>query len=219
MPEIARGGMGIVYAAIDKLSGREVAIKIMKPGMCAAAFRREARIAAKLNHPGIPPVHSMGSLTNGVPFLVMKLIRGETLDRLLGRRRNPGQDLGKNLSVFEQICQAVGYAHAQGIIHRDLKPKNIMVGAYGEVQVMDWGLARDLKLTSQEDDGVVTGNESQAEDSQISVVGQIKGTPAYMAPEQARGEPLDTRAYIFAFGRNPSGDSDWETTICRKHST
>jgi serine/threonine protein kinase len=200
MPEIARGGMGIVYAAIDKLFGREVAIKIMKPGMCAGAFRREARIAAKLNHPGIPPVHSMGSLTNGVPFLVMKLIRGETLDRLLGRRSNPDQDLGKNLSVFEQICQAVGYAHAQGIIHRDLKPQNIMVGAYGEVQVMDWGLARDLKLTSQEDDGVVAGNESQAEDSQISVVGQIKGTPAYMAPEQARGEPVDTRADIFALG-------------------
>src|SRR5262249_28748852 len=105
----------------------------------AARFLAEARITARLQHPGIPPVHHVHELPDGRPFLVMKLIAGRTLDELL---RDQGPDPSRWLGVFEAICQAVGYAHSNGVIHRDLKPSNVMVGAFGEVQVMDWGLAK-----------------------------------------------------------------------------
>src|SRR5262249_53888684 len=107
----------------------------------AARFVGEARITARLQHPGIPPVHHVGELPEGRPFLVMKLIAGQTLDVLL-RELGPGS--ADWLGVFEAVCQAVGYAHTQGVIHRDLKPANVMVGGFGEVQVMDWGLAKVL---------------------------------------------------------------------------
>jgi hypothetical protein len=206
-PEIARGGMGVVYAARDLAFGREVAIKVMLPGMDAAAFVREARITGRLPHPGIPPVYALGELPDGRPFLAMKLIRGDTLDKVLkARGTDLTADRGRLLAAFEQMCHAVGYAHAQGIIHRDLKPSNIMVGAFGEVQVMDWGLAKETRSAE-----VGTGNETTTDSAvppsalpdpsyQATVAGQIKGTPAHMAPQQARGEPVDARADVFALG-------------------
>jgi eukaryotic-like serine/threonine-protein kinase len=203
MPEIAQGGMGIVYAARDLTFDREVAIKVMKPGMNASVFLREARITARLPHPGIPPVYALGTLPDGRPYLAMKLIRGDTLDKVLKSRVELHSDRGSLLAAFEQICQAVGYAHAQGIVHRDLKPSNIMVGAFGEVQVMDWGLAKEIGGAEPE----VSYLSSGSDDIAATVAGQVKGTPAYMAPEQARGEQVDARADVFALGGIESG---WE---------
>ena len=110
----------------------------------ARRFVDEARITGQLQHPGIPPVHDLGTLPDGRPFLAMKLIKGRTLDALLRDRPDPAADRGRFVAAFEQVCQAVGYAHAHRVIHRDLKPANVMVGAFGEVQVMDWGLAKVL---------------------------------------------------------------------------
>mgnify|MGYP006288408789 FL=1 len=193
-PEIARGGMGIVYAAECLTFGRDVAVKVMKPGMSAASFNREARITARLPHPGIPPVHALGTLPNGLPYLVMKLIRGETLDQILKKRADLETGRGRLIAAFESICQAVGYAHSQGIIHRDLKPSNVMVGAFGEVQMMDWGLAKEITSGEEVDE------EIKATEAGLTVAGQVKGTPAYMAPEQARAEEIDARADVFALG-------------------
>lgn len=121
--EIAKGGMGCVYAGHDLTLDREVAIKTLLPGANAERFITEAKITAKLPHPNIPPVHALGTLADGTPWLAMKLIRGQTLAKLLASRRRESTDSGelsRFLQIFEQICQAVGFAHAQGIIHRDL---------------------------------------------------------------------------------------------------
>ena len=147
--EIARGGMGVVYAARDLVLDRDIGLKTLRQSPpsgspLARRFREEARITGQLQHPGIPPVHDLGALADGRPFLAMKLIKGRTLADLLGERPGPSHDRARFVAVFEQICQAVGYAHAHQVIHRDLKPANVMVGAFGEVQVMDWGLAKVL---------------------------------------------------------------------------
>ena len=148
LEEIAQGGMGIVYRATDAALGREVAVKMLRDrfadSSAARRFVDEARIAGQLQHPGIPAIHDVGVGLDGRPFLAMKLIKGRTLDELLRDRPDPGADRGRFAAVFEQICQAVGFAHAHQVIHRDLKPPNIMVGSFGEVQVMDWGLAKVL---------------------------------------------------------------------------
>ena len=137
--EIARGGMGRVLAAVDLSLDRHVALKTLLPGASADRFVRESKITARLPHPGIPPVHALGTLADGSPFLAMKLIAGQTLADELKTAERP-----RLLQVFTQVCQAVGFAHSRGVIHRDLKPSNVMVGAFGEVQVMDWGLAKDF---------------------------------------------------------------------------
>ena len=149
LDEIGRGGMGVVYRARDVALDRDVAVKLLSdryPADSPAAqrFLGEARITGQLQHPGIPAVHELGTLADGRPFLAMKLIKGSTLEALLKHRPDPAADRGRLLAVFEAVCQAVGYAHAHGVIHRDLKPANVMVGAFGEVQVMDWGLAKVL---------------------------------------------------------------------------
>ncbi len=199
--EIARGGMGVVYAARDLSLDREVAVKVMLPRMDADEFVRESRVTARLPHPGIPPVYALGTLPepDGRPFLAMKLIKGETLDKLLKARTDVSADRGRFVVAFEQMCQAVGYAHAQGIVHRDLKPANVMVGAFGEVQVMDWGLAK-LVGAADADAAVPDAGGAFSEDVAATVAGRVKGTPAYMAPEQARGESVDARADVFARG-------------------
>ncbi|MBY0460379.1 MAG: serine/threonine protein kinase, partial [Gemmataceae bacterium] len=143
--EVGRGGMGVVYRARDLAFARDVAIKVLHPDFAgdeaaARQFVAEAQITGQLVHPGVPPVHQIGTLPDGRPFLAMKLIEGDTLDALIRRRL----DRDRLLGVFETLCQAVGFAHARGVIHRDLKPGNVMVGAFGEVQVMDWGLAKVL---------------------------------------------------------------------------
>jgi serine/threonine protein kinase len=194
--EIARGGMGRVYAGHDLTLDREVAIKTLLPGADAERFITEAKITARLPHPGIPPVHALGALADGTPYLAMKLIRGHTLAELLAKRPSPLHELPRFVQIFEQIAQAVGFAHVQGIIHRDLKPLNVMVGAFGEVQVMDWGLAKDVASGERERLEKLPDDENVTQ----TAAGTILGTPGYMAPEQARGEIVDARADVFALG-------------------
>lgn len=213
---IASGGMGVIFSARDAAFGRDVAIKVMKEGMSAAAFDREAHIMANLAHPCIPPIHAKGLLADGRPFFVMKLIHGKTLKERLDQRSQSEEGrtiaelssgVGDLLGIFEDMCQAVGYAHSQGVIHRDIKPANIMVGAFGEVQVMDWGLAKTLDPAKDspffvpENSG--TGKATllnYPEAVMISQPGTVKGTAPYMAPEQARGETADARADVFSLG-------------------
>jgi hypothetical protein len=210
--EIARGGMGQILAARDLTLDREVAIKVLLPGADADRFVRESKITGRLPHPGIPPVHALGTLADGAPFLAMKLVAGQTLRDALKTADRP-----RLLQAFAQVCQAVGFAHSRGVIHRDLKPANVMVGAFGEVQVMDWGLAKDLTGQHVGDEarpagapnmppggppGVETVNlgapgESTGDQTRA---GTVLGTPAYMAPEQARGEVTDARSDVFALG-------------------
>ncbi len=214
--ELARGGMGVVYSAIEVDLGREVAIKMLLPGFGGAgrAVRRfldEACITAQLPHPSIPPIHRLGSLPDGRPFLVMKLIRGQTLAAMLAARteRPFSASAGELditaveytglMSVFEQVCHAVAYAHSRGVIHRDLKPSNIMVGHFGEVQVMDWGLA---KIGTREHPAWPRGALTCHSRATATLIGQAMGTPQFMPPEQARGEwdRVDARADVFALG-------------------
>jgi serine/threonine protein kinase/tetratricopeptide (TPR) repeat protein len=210
--EIARGGMGRVLGAYDLTLDRDVALKVLLPGADADRFVRESKITARLPHPGIPPVHALGTLADGSPFLAMKLIAGRTLAAEM-----KGADRPRLLQAFLQVCQAVGFAHSRGIVHRDLKPANVMVGAFGEVQVMDWGLAKDRAAQEAVDEarsapprpthaggadpGATTDHRAagEATDEQTRA-GTVLGTPAYMAPEQARGEATDARADVFALG-------------------
>ena len=211
--EIARGGMGEVYRATDTVLNREVAVKVLQPKYApdsgtAQRFHDEARITAQLQHPNIPAVHDLGSLPDGRPFLAMKLIKGNTLDDLLKDRKDPSVERGRFVAAFEAICQGVAYAHAHGVIHRDLKPQNVMVGNFGEVQVMDWGLAKVLGTRSLAD----TDPESTSADTEIKSLrdsedlltqaGSVLGTPAYMPPEQALGavHEIDRRSDVFGLG-------------------
>jgi tetratricopeptide (TPR) repeat protein len=207
--ELARGGMGTVYRAIDRSLGREVAVKVLRDGPtgvpgAARRFVEEARITGQLQHPGIPAVHDLGALSDGRPFLAMRLIHGRTLAEQFKQRADPAHDRSRFVAVFEQVCQAVGYAHNRGVVHRDLKPSNVMVGPFGEVQVMDWGLAKDKRNTAPEPDqasaiGSTPCNNWAVDETQA---GSVLGTPAYMAPEQARGETarLDERTDVFGLG-------------------
>ena len=138
--EIGRGGMGTVYRATDDLLGREVAVKIPNgfgTAGVAARLQTEAAALARLEHPGIVPIHDAGRLADGRLFYVMKLVRGKTLEAHLADR----PELSERLGIFERICEPVAFAHALGFVHRDLKPENVMLGAFGEVLVMDWGAA------------------------------------------------------------------------------
>jgi WD40 repeat protein len=213
--ELARGGMGVVYSARDESLGRDVAVKVLHErylvdSLIGQRFLDEARITAQLQHPGIPPVFEVGRLDDERPYLAMKLIKGRTLEDLLKERSGPAGDHGRFLAVFEQICQAVGYAHSRHVLHRDLKPSNVMVGAFGEVQVMDWGLAKLLQPggeTAREPAanrqtacgaGIQTTRARDAD----TLAGSVLGTPAFMAPEQAGGElnRIDERTDVFGLG-------------------
>jgi serine/threonine protein kinase len=211
--EIARGGMGVVYRATDTTLGREVAVKVLldkfEPGGGAARrFADEARITGQLAHPAIPPVHDLGTLPDGRPFLAMKLVKGQTLDTLLKARTNPGEDRGRFVAVFEQVCQALACAHDHGVIHRDLKPANVMVGNSGEVQVMDWGLAKVLgtrPAPAADPNATRAGTAIQSlrdSDGEHTQAGSILGTPAFMPPEQAIGavDQVDARSDVFGLG-------------------
>jgi serine/threonine protein kinase len=203
--ELARGGMGRVLAAIDTTLDRDVAIKILLPGAPPDRFIRESQITARLPHPGIPPVYSLGELPDGSPYLAMKLIDGRTLVSEI-----KGSDRQQLLQIFLQICQAVGFAHSRGVIHRDLKPANVMVGAFGEVQVMDWGLAKEFVSSEASAPAELADTRTGGDtiDSQKphtpayeqTELGVVMGTPSYMSPEQARGETLDARVDVFALG-------------------
>jgi serine/threonine protein kinase len=179
---LGRGGMGVVYRAHDRLLARDVAVKVLDRALADdaadALLQEEARILARLEHPGIVPVHDAGRLHDGRVFYVMKLIRGRRLDEAL----DSALSIGDRLSVFLRVCDAVSFAHAAGVIHRDLKPQNIMVGLFGEVLVMDWGIAK------------IAGAPADS-------AGRVVGTPGFMAPEQTRGDAdIDRRADVFALG-------------------
>jgi tetratricopeptide (TPR) repeat protein len=211
--EIAHGGMGVVYRATDMRLGREVAVKVLreKYGLASEVVRRfddEARITGQLQHPAIPPVHDLGTLPDGRPFLAMKLIRGRNLDELLAERPDPAHERGRFVAVFEQVCQAVAYAHAHKVLHRDLKPSNVMVGTYGEVQVMDWGLAKvlDAQPTATADpwetsSGTAISSLREA-DGMVTKAGSVLGSPPFMPPEQALGaiKRIDPRSDVFGLG-------------------
>jgi serine/threonine protein kinase len=208
---IDAGGMGVVWRVRDLQFGRDLAAKVMTSWGCASPglrerFIAEAQICGQLTHPFIVPVHSMGQLTDGRPFYTMKLVEGRTLAALLGEGPAPAERRMEFVQVFGQVCQAVAFAHSRGIIHRDLKPENIMVGAHGEVQLMDWGLA---KLLADPDTGPRSqeGSESTAVESECTEAsrtraGSVLGTLGYMAPEQARGlvEEVDRRSDVFGLG-------------------
>ncbi len=199
--ERARGGMGRVLEARDRRLGRTVALKELRadagPG-APARFVREALITAGLQHPAIVPVYEAGRWPGGRPFYAMKLVEGRTLDALL--REAP--DLGARLALLPHliaVADAVAYAHGRRVVHRDLKPANVLVGPFGETVVVDWGLARVLDAS---DDAV--GEEScgaaPAGDPGRTIAGTVLGTPHFMAPEQARGLPVDERADVYALG-------------------
>jgi tetratricopeptide (TPR) repeat protein/tRNA A-37 threonylcarbamoyl transferase component Bud32 len=211
--KIARGGMGVVLRAHDEVFHRTLAVKVLldKPAQrpdLARRFLEEAQVMAQLQHPGIPPVHDLGTLPDGRPYFVMKLIHGRTLDELLKERPTPAHDLPRFLSIFGQLCQTLAFAHSRGILHRDLKPANVMVGPFGEVQVMDWGLAkvrgskefaagdRSMELLS-----LPITLPAECTDT-LTQKGTILGTPAFMAPEQAGGdaEQVDERSDVFGLG-------------------
>lgn len=213
--KIARGGVGVVLRAHDPEIGRDVALKVLRkrhledPAM-VRRFIEEAQIAGQLQHPGIVGVLTLDRRAGRRPSFAMKLVEGRTLARLFEERKNPDEDRRRFLAIFEKVCETMAYAHSQGVIHRDLKPGNIMVGAFGEVQVMDWGLAKVLRTGSA---GPEERGKAPGRDTSISTVrtrsaashsetGSIMGTPAYMAPEQARGEVehLDERTDVFALG-------------------
>jgi tetratricopeptide (TPR) repeat protein/tRNA A-37 threonylcarbamoyl transferase component Bud32 len=208
--EIGRGGMGEVLRARDPQLGRELAVKMLRGGHdhsdLLRRFIEEAQVCSQLQHPGIVPVYDLGALPDGRPFFAMKLVKGRTLADLLRERGSPADDLPRYLGIFEQVCQAVAYAHSKGVIHRDLKPDNVMVGAFGEVQVMDWGLAKVLRppqgAAAQDTAAFSVVRTVRSASGDESRDGQALGTPAYMAPEQARGEVerLDERCDVFGLG-------------------
>jgi len=205
---VGSGGMGTVYLAEDSVLGRRVALKIVDlPELrtdLSVRLLREAHILARLEHPGIVPVHDAGTLADGRVFYAMKFVEGERLDALVGRM----VPIPERLRIFQRICEAVAFAHAHGILHRDLKPENVMVGPFGEVLVMDWGVAKILREDREPregyaSDGVEASRSADAITRPLKTEhGTILGTRGYMAPEQARGEieSLDERSDIYSLG-------------------
>ena len=221
--ELARGGMGTVYLAEDPELNRQIAIKVLNTNEVTAEMARrmvrEAQIIAKLEHPGIVPVHDVGVLADGRVFYAMKLVRGSRLDEYVARISS----IKDRLRKFQAACDAVAFGHAHGVIHRDLKPQNIMIGSFGEVLVLDWGVAKIVHqpTTSSEADTLILPGGKQSADSQNepdgkaggtsghfvridddTIHGTIIGTPLYMSPEQTMGEieELDARADVYSLG-------------------
>ena len=212
--EIGRGGMGTVFLAIDEELGREVAIKIpnaLGSDDLERRLRSEARVLAHLEHPGIVPIHDAGRLADGRLFYVMKRVKGQTLRDHV----RAALGLAERLRLFERICEPVAFAHARGFIHRDLKPENVMVGAYGEVMVMDWGLVKSVNshqstvdspqstvLSRQSSPVGGEGADTSATDAPVTGAGTVIGTVGFMAPEQARGDAAagDARSDVYGLG-------------------
>jgi eukaryotic-like serine/threonine-protein kinase len=198
--EHGRGGLGRVSRAHDLDLGRDVAIKelISRGPAHEVRFLREALITARLEHPGIVPVHEAGRWPDGTPFYAMKLVAGRSLRDLLLERKTVEERIGLLHHVIA-VADAIAYAHGRNIIHRDLKPANVIVGEFGETVVIDWGLAKDL--TAPESSSAGDGGSSQPPRyDDLTSTGSVLGTPAYMSPEQARGEPVDPCTDVFAIG-------------------
>jgi WD40 repeat protein len=197
--EFARGGLGRILEVRDLRIGRVVALKEMLRDSepAHARFVREALITARLEHPAIVPVHDIGRWPSGAPFYSMKLVSGRSLHDVILATPAPGERLALLPNVIA-VADAIAYAHSQGIIHRDLKPANVVVGAFGETVVIDWGLAKDLHGGS--DGEAEPALDEISGEPVLTVVGAVLGTPCYMPPEQARGLPVDQRADVYALG-------------------
>ena len=219
---IARGGMGVIHRAQDVELDRELALKEMIPwasdrSLATARFLEEAQITAKLDHPGIVPVHEVGMDPEGRLYFAMKLVQGHDLRTILALSREGRGEWPqvRILGVLLKVCDAMAYAHSKGVIHRDLKPANVMVGHFGEVYVMDWGLARavgrpemrDLRIRERDlSESLHTERRDEREETPdsplVTMDGAVVGTPAYMCPEQARGEIqlLSPRSDVYSIG-------------------
>jgi hypothetical protein len=200
---MGKGGMGEVISARDEQIGREVAIKRMKAARpserAVARFLREASIQGRIEHPAIVPVHEIGRDTDGLPFFAMKKLTGTTLAKILAEpsARFP---LQRVLRAFVDVCLAVEFAHVRGVVHRDLNPNNIMLGDFGEVYVLDWGVA---KVVGDGDEDAGDGDFADVDSGSgafATMTGAAIGTPGYMAPEQVRGQPIDGRADVYTLG-------------------
>ncbi len=203
--EVARGGMGAILKVVDRNLLRTLAMKVLEPAdgqkddTRRAIFREEAQITGQLDHPNICPVHDFGSDGAGTDFITMKLVRGRTLADIVHADDYDPSDmrsLRDALNVFLKVCDALAFAHSKGVLHRDLKPENIMVGDFGQVYLMDWGVAKVLPDVPE---GVRVSRDGPSATDQS---GSIVGTLMYMAPEQARGESgtIDVRADVFGLG-------------------
>ncbi|MHC4777455.1 MAG: protein kinase domain-containing protein [Planctomycetota bacterium] len=211
LEEIARGGMGAILKLVDKDIRRPVAMKVILGEGDLDSIERfveEAQVTGQLEHPNIVPVHELGLNHEGRVYFTMKLVKGDALesivDRLAEKDRATVQDfpLTRLLQVFLKVCEAVAFAHDKGVIHRDLKPDNIMVGNFGEVLVMDWGLAKVLGREETRGSTDVQTDRAEEEDVARTVEGDVMGTPAYMPPEQADGQidEIDEQSDVFALG-------------------
>ncbi len=211
--EIGKGGHGRVALVHDTDIGRRVALKTLRSGERATTkelerFIEEVQVTGQLEHPNIVPVHELGTLENGEVFFTMKLVEGRTLERVIAGLRKGIPSIrdtyhrNRMIDILQKVCQGVGFAHSRGVVHRDLKPANIMLGDYGEVLVMDWGLAKVKGVPDQhvDDLAVVTNRTRKGEDETLA--GTIKGTPAYMSPEQAMGriDMIDERSDVYSIG-------------------
>jgi len=210
--EIARGGMGKVIEVEDNDLRRTVALKVLRKEMLdrkdlVERFLEEAQITGQLEHPNIVPVHEIGVDGRGNLYFTMKLVEGEDLSSILKRMRknDPGADkaypVSRLVDIFIKICEGIAFAHSKGVIHRDLKPANVMVGRFGEVQIMDWGVAKIVGRKEDTADRVVV-SDRQDDDANRTMAGSILGTPSYMSPEQARGEVnyMGPSSDIFSLG-------------------
>jgi serine/threonine-protein kinase len=247
----ARGGLGEVFVAEDTELRREVALKEIQARLAhdpvsRRRFLREAEVTGQLEHPGIVPVYGLGSYPDGRPFYAMRFIRGETLHEAIARYHQSGSGTERRvafrdlLSRFVAVCNAVAYAHSKGVIHRDIKPSNVMLGPFGETLLVDWGLAKQLRIgecgTRSEDQvaepepahGQETLVQSAIRDPQSAMTsaGSVVGTPAYMSPEQADGDidalgpPADVYSlgatlYVILTGKPPFEGSDPAGTLRR----
>jgi serine/threonine protein kinase len=214
---VAQGGMGAIVSAIDSNLRRTVALKVILSGNNAAdehvqRLITEARITGQLEHPNIVPLYELGVTRSGVVYYTMRMVEGPTLSTVLDRLRGNSDEivkrfgLAKLLTIFQKVCDAVAFAHSRGVVHRDLKPDNVMIGEFGEVMVMDWGLAKVLNATEESDSDSEFLDRDDVriinDDTYQTIVGRVKGTPRYMAPEQAQGltEEIDERTDIYALG-------------------
>lgn len=212
LSKLGSGGVGEVWKAYDSLMEREVAVKTIRKEhrlnqVVNQRLEREALITGAIQHPGIPSIHGFGRLADGSVHVVMKQVQGTTLAEILAQGQSESEDLPRLINIFAQIAKTLAFTHAQGVIHRDLKPQNIMVGRFGEVQVLDWGMSKRTEQESETETTTAGGDTlSPADESEgasvLTRAGEVFGTPAYMAPEQASGsqQQVGPQSDVFSLG-------------------